>query len=261
MNENRARSTEKRSMTGVFDDPGRIAPHLDKAWRDEFILEARLQGVHGTVIGDALVTADTHVQESGESAEQAFGDPKTYARETAAASPTKTVGTGIPPLGLVGIVAGLLGMLGATSAAGAWQEGAPVTVTAGSLVGLGLLLTLVAAAVTWQTEILRLVVERRYLTAFGAPLVLTVVFVGVFLLLRQELFEVGAGAAGLVSVALLVLSSVLMITAVGEDNDGIVAPGEVTAPSLGARVAAGLIIPGLTLVLVLGFWLVFSVFG
>lgn len=261
MNDTHARKTRKSPRTGFFDDPGTIAPHLDKTWRDEFIVEARLQGVHGSAIGDALITADTHVQESGESAEQAFGDPKVYARETAAATPTKTVGMGIPPLSIVGIVVGLIGMLGATSAASAWQDGTPVPVTTGTLVGLGLLLALVAAVIIWQTAVLRLAVERRNLFAFGAPLVLTTVFVGVFLLLRQELFEVAAGTAGLVSVVLLALSSLLMLTGLGDDDDGIVAPGEPSSPSLASRLAVALIIPAMTLILVVGFWLLFSVFG
>ena len=71
-------------------DPGRLAPHLERAWREDFIVELRLRGVPGDVIGDALVTADTHVQESGESAGEAFGDARTYAKEIAENGGTAT---------------------------------------------------------------------------------------------------------------------------------------------------------------------------
>src|SRR5690606_10241200 len=84
MNDKHAGTSTGRRMSRL-DDPGRIAPHLGKSWRDDFIIELRLLDVPGNKIGDALVTADTHVQESRETAEEAFGDAKTYARETAAA--------------------------------------------------------------------------------------------------------------------------------------------------------------------------------
>lgn len=57
----------------------RLAPHVNPAWSEAFILEARLRGVLGTVIGDALAEVDAHVVDSGQSAEEAFGDPKDYA--------------------------------------------------------------------------------------------------------------------------------------------------------------------------------------
>lgn len=65
---------------GPFRDPGRIAPSGDKTWRDSFIIELRLLDVPGDRIGDELMTVETHVGESGESAPEAFGDPRAYAR-------------------------------------------------------------------------------------------------------------------------------------------------------------------------------------
>ncbi|HHU10606.1 MAG TPA: hypothetical protein GXZ60_11415 [Intrasporangiaceae bacterium] len=157
MTDNTQDTTGRR---GLFDDPGRIAPHLDKDWRDRFIIEARLQGVDGSAIGDALVTADTHVQESGESAQEAFGDPKQYARDTAAAS-TGSPGTGMPWSAILGALIGLIGMFGAVSAAGAWQEGQRLSVTTGTTVALVLLMALATVVIRFRSAFLRLAAERR----------------------------------------------------------------------------------------------------
>lgn len=50
-------------------------------WRDKAILELRMKGVPGEEIGEILTEVETHLQESGESPEDAFGDPVAYARD------------------------------------------------------------------------------------------------------------------------------------------------------------------------------------
>lgn len=257
MTDNTQDTTGRR---GLFGDPGRIAPHIDKDWRDRFIIEARLQGVDGTAIGDALVTADTHVQESGESAQEAFGDPTQYARDTAAAS-IRSPGTGMSRAAVLGVLIGLIGMFGAVSAAGAWQEGRPVSITTGTPVALTLLMALTTIVIALQGAFLRLAVERRIPFAFGVPVVVTALFVGIFLLFRQELFAVGAGTAGLISVALLAVSSLLLLVGLRDDDDLIAAPGDPRTPSMASRAVVPLILPGMTLLMAVGFWLTFSVFG
>lgn len=52
----------------------------DKQWLDEMIIELRLREVKGPAIGDAVAAVETHCAESGESASDAFGDPRSYAR-------------------------------------------------------------------------------------------------------------------------------------------------------------------------------------
>jgi len=93
------------------------------------------------------------------------------------------------------------------------------------------------------------------------PVVVTALFVGIFLLLRQELFSVGAGTAGLISVALLAVSSLLLLVGLRDDDDLIAAPGDPRAPSIASRAVVPLLLPGMTLLMVVGFWLTFSVFG
>ncbi|WP_420174727.1 hypothetical protein [Luteococcus sp. OSA5] len=52
----------------------------DKQWLDEMIIELRLRNVRGPAIGDAVAAVETHCAESGESASEAFGHPREYAR-------------------------------------------------------------------------------------------------------------------------------------------------------------------------------------
>lgn len=68
-----------------------FAPHTDKQWVSDFILEARLLEVPGATIGDSLAEIDSHVVESGESAQEAFGGPADYAR-----SVSSSFGTSAP---------------------------------------------------------------------------------------------------------------------------------------------------------------------
>jgi hypothetical protein len=55
----------------------------DDAWRDAFVLELRLRGVPGTVIGEALAEVDAHCADSGQTPAEAFGDPVRYAAQRA----------------------------------------------------------------------------------------------------------------------------------------------------------------------------------
>lgn len=70
-----------------------FAPHTDKQWVSNFILEARLLDVPGATIGDCLAEIDSHVVESGESAQEAFGDPAVYARAVSSSLDSSTPAT------------------------------------------------------------------------------------------------------------------------------------------------------------------------
>ena len=58
----------------------RLAPHVDQRWAETFIVELRLVDVTGARIGEALSEVESHCGESGQGADQAFGDPVAYAR-------------------------------------------------------------------------------------------------------------------------------------------------------------------------------------
>lgn len=59
---------------------GAIAPHVEPDWVEAMLLELRLQGVSGERIGAALAEVEAHVVDSGQNAQEAFGDPVAYAR-------------------------------------------------------------------------------------------------------------------------------------------------------------------------------------
>jgi len=51
-----------------------------RAWIDETVVELRLRDVRGEAIGDAVAQVESHCADSGERPQQAFGDPREYAR-------------------------------------------------------------------------------------------------------------------------------------------------------------------------------------
>lgn len=50
----------------------------DLQWRDRFVTELRMMEVAGSRVGDELKIVQDHLAESGETAEEAFGDPAEY---------------------------------------------------------------------------------------------------------------------------------------------------------------------------------------
>lgn len=109
-------------------------------WLDQLVLELRLRNVPGTIIGDAVATVRGHLADTGESPDEAFGDPADYARELG----LDRVG----PAGLGLMVAvnllGLLGLLALVDAAGPLASGRMVDVTAADI-----LLAAFAVAAAW----------------------------------------------------------------------------------------------------------------
>lgn len=241
-----------RKSHGIFGDPGAIAPSVDKAWRDDFIVELRLLDVPGDRIGDALMTVETHLAESGEDATEAFGDAKAYAREIAATTGSDGGGWAVGPLTVVSTLLGLLGMLVTAHAFSAWLEGESAGVTSGHLVGLGLLLALASAI--FFTGTLRAVVERPWLTVLLPALVIGVL-VGIFLLLREPLLTVAALPLGLAGLLMVVVGAVVSWVDAPDGGDDITAPGQPAAPGSRGRLAAALAMPVMTVVLLAFLWL------
>ena len=110
--------------------PDISTPHISKDWREDFIIAMRTQDASGEQIGDALATVDAHCAESGESAEEAFGDPTTYATTLV---PEPAAGSGFGASFLVGVLMGLLGLLIVPRAVDDWVTRTPFTVTIGTV--------------------------------------------------------------------------------------------------------------------------------
>jgi hypothetical protein len=62
-------------------------PDLDRTWVDKFTMQMTIQLADAGDIGKALAEVRSHCADSGLSAYQAFGDPKTYATTLAAELP------------------------------------------------------------------------------------------------------------------------------------------------------------------------------
>lgn len=105
------------------------------AWRDKAILELRMKNVPGAEIGEILTEVETHVRESGESPDDAFGDPVTYARERLA---SVKVGPENKSTMMTSVIGGAVG--GYILAHSAWRFGAGEPVLGGIPAWIGLLL-------------------------------------------------------------------------------------------------------------------------
>ncbi|WP_131103767.1 hypothetical protein [Ornithinimicrobium sufpigmenti] len=235
----------------IFGDPGSIAPSVEKAWRDDFILELRLRSVNGQAIGDALMTVETHVAESGASAHEAFGQPKAYAGEIASATAAAGSGWAVSATTIAGSLLGLLGMFLSVAAFTGWLEGEPVEVSTGGLVGFGLVILLASTA--FFTATLRLLAEHRWIV-LPIPALLVGALVGLFVLLEEPLFELPVPAVAAAGIILLVASVALSWAEQPADLDQVSAPGRKPSVSTFSQVAAAAIFPLMTLVLLLLTW-------
>lgn len=243
---------QRKRRDHLFSDPGAMAPSVDKSWRDDFLVELRLLDVPGPQIGDALMTVETHVAESGESAQEAFGDARAYARELVPG--VASTARQLSPVFVVGNLLGLIGLFVTSRAFQAWLEGGPVRVTVGDLVSAAVMLALMGLVMVFFDRLMRFVMDHPWW-------VFTLSFVGIGLLialptlfLRQELGAVHAGVLGLVGVVLVVVSSVIAYRSAAGDADEIVAPGQQPRGTHAGLVTA-LALPVATLAVLLITWI------
>jgi hypothetical protein len=193
--------------------------------------------VGGPTIGAALAEVDSHCVESGQSAEEAFGDPAAYARGLGLpgedeSSPRALLWSAAP------ILVQVLGMLLLLPSFAAWRTGALAQFSVGEFVNVGLLILLVAAAIRWIDVLLRTVIRRPFVAwAIGvAPLVL---FVASPLLFPTNALQVPPAGAIMLSVVLLVAGTGWSLAAQRADvTDIVVAPLATATPT---RATPGLV--------------------
>lgn len=244
-------TNKKAPSKGIFGDPGAIAPSVGKDWRDDLIIELRLLDVPGDRIGDALMTVEAHITESGESAQEAFGEARVYARDLASGSEPQR--WPVTPAVIAGAVVGVLGVLAITRSFSAWLAGGPVQVVRGDVVSLGVLVLLMLATIAMFTRVLRFVADHIW-PAFALSFVgLGAIFGLPVLLLRHPLLEAPSLTVGLVGLGLLAVSSMLMFVQTGQ-QDEIIAPGHSPSRTNGSLRAA-MILPVATLGTLLITWI------
>ncbi|WP_448070842.1 hypothetical protein [Georgenia yuyongxinii] len=205
------------------------APHarVDAAWENDFVLELRLLDVDGRLIGDALEQVRAHCAQSGESAEEAFGEPGAYARRLE--MPTE-------PARLAGVLApslvGLAGMFVTLAAVQAWDQGEPFTLTVGLLVAIGV----VVAAVTLAARHLRSIVDHTAwaIVLATVPLAAAVV-AGV--LLTAAVVRLPALPIVVLGVALLLGAAITEHRAVAGMADPVVSPVDAAGAARAQRSA------------------------
>lgn len=125
--------------------------HLVPArWRDELVLTLRLRDVSGAQIGDAVAHVESYCAESGETADEAFGDAREYAQSLPfdALVPSSTV---LSLSHLVRLGVSLAGMFVTIEAVSGWVSQETPSLTLGVLVAVPVVV-LVAVLVTRRLE-------------------------------------------------------------------------------------------------------------
>ncbi|WP_298889030.1 hypothetical protein [uncultured Serinicoccus sp.] len=245
-------------MTRTADeamDPRHLAPTVERRWLDAFLLERNLLGVRPDRLGDDVVTVESHVRESNESAQEVFGDPVAYARALPVGADRET---GLRRTDVAHICLGLAGLMLTAWALTGWLRGDGLAVTGGDLGSAALLGLLTALLLAAPEATLRVLVGRRRVVVV-APILLIGGFVAVQLLWPEELFTLPVLGPTLVGLAALLASSVI---AYRTFRDGALrAPGEAAAPGAARRRwTLVLLYPVLLVFLVLMGW-VPSLFG
>lgn len=199
-------TSRRQSHDASLPAPADLAPHVEPAWADAFVLELRLRGVSGAAIGAALAEVDSHCAESGEPAVGAFGDPVAYARELGLPVEAHQRAGLVRALGPTALQ--LAGLLLTTWAALPWRRGESLELTAGHLASAVALAVAVTALVVGADPVLRFVVERT-----AAAAVVAAVWVGgtvaLLVLLDDALLVVPAGPVLIVG-ALVLAAGVLV---------------------------------------------------
>lgn len=181
-------------------------PHIDQGWGERFIVEQRLADRTGAQIGDALATVDAHCGESGESAQEAFGDPAAYSQSLVGERGGEV--TRISSRTTLGIACGLISLLVVPRAIESWITGASFTASAGDLVGWAVVAALAAVVLIWPTPVLTWLF-RNPRKVFALPFAVLILLIIPQALLRGTVLDVGWGAPLVAGLVLLGLSVVL----------------------------------------------------
>ncbi|NKE09357.1 MULTISPECIES: hypothetical protein [Kocuria] len=174
-----------------------------KSWCDDFVMELRLMDVPGDVIGDRLAEVEAHCAESGETPDEAFGEPVAYAKTVGAESPKESAG-GLWATAALS-VGQVLALLVGTRAAGAWAAGESVAYNAVQV----LCLALAAAVLVLLPVALRFLLQRPLLTGLPYFASFMALALGAVLAGELDLPALITAPAALVTVGLFVVTVVL----------------------------------------------------
>ncbi|PFG35165.1 hypothetical protein [Sanguibacter antarcticus] len=210
-----------------------LAPHVEGLWAEELLVELRLQGVSGTMIGEALTEVESHCAESGERAEDAFGDATGYARSLGLPRSPDESATAVAAA-VIPVVVQLVGMYATTDAFDAWVAGDELGFTTGMVLSTAIMLGVIASAVVFTERVLRFIVAHPVFAYF-----LSMAIVGMYTLVtvlgRHVLVAVPAVPVLIVSAGVLVAGAAWQRTRSrsGVDDDPVTSPLAHLAPDTG----------------------------
>ena len=222
-------------------------PHISKRWRDDFTVTMRMQDASGEQIGDALATVDAHCAESGESAEDAFGDPTDYATTLV---PEPVSGSGLGATFLVGIFMGLLGLLMVPRAVEDWAAGTQFAVTIGDLIVLAIVLGVSGAVMALPRRVLPWLARAKYSTfALAGVAIMAVLVLVSMVFLTDVVAELDWRVALAIGIALL-SANVISTWRALSTPDPVADPRSPEAPRRRTQWLTALMFPILTVVIV-----------
>ncbi|MDH5151625.1 HAAS signaling domain-containing protein [Kocuria palustris] len=215
-------STAPESLAENHEVWQRPFVQLHRRWCDDFILELRLRDVPGPRIGDHLAEVESHCIETGADPQEAFGDPREYAREVGGADkPVQDGGTlRVTLINLAALVIFLTG----NDATNRWAQGEALSYNLVELIILGLLATGVASLLFMIGPLLR---RTRLGIAFFAGLFLLGALRALAGLLPAAPVVDGVPAAPVSVLAFLilcVLSTLEMRDLSSSDDDRVTSP-------------------------------------
>ncbi|QGQ18215.1 hypothetical protein GC089_01685 [Cellulomonas sp. JZ18] len=191
-------------------DLAALAPHVDATWRDDLVVELRLHDVPGDAIGAALAEVEAHCLDSGQSAQEAFGDARAYGAALAAAAGRRD-DEPVPLRTVVPAAVETLGIVATTSGAVAWLRGEPSEVHLAALVVLLAVGAGMVAITRWPTPVLRYLLEGSVWRIVLASLLVPGTSVAAALLAPEVAVELPAAPLAVLGLALLVTGTVLTL--------------------------------------------------
>ncbi|MHA7272773.1 hypothetical protein ACX80Z_05045 [Arthrobacter sp. TMT4-20] len=189
----------------------------DQQWLTDFVLELSHRGVGGRDIGDSKASVESHLADSGESAEEAFGSPVDYAQALEFAD---TPDESLPPV-LLPALLGIFGLMHYLPAIAAVAQGQPVRFTGTEF---ALFLALGVSLVLIVKNIFRLVKQWWWLLAIWMAVVGLGILASLLpLLLDLPELEANAGAVATITGVLLVGAGFWTRAAIN-NSEGVITP-------------------------------------
>jgi len=187
------------------------APHVDRAWVDDFVTELTLRGSDGRAIGAAVLEVESHMADRGGDVEEEFGAPREYAASLEIPDTQKFTRSEAAFAVAQSLFATLGVWLALTGIAGFFIGSAKI----GMLTGVTLALSIVIITITlmrWRGPLLRAIVDRpirativmaMLISAIGLLAALSTTLLPAFVVDTAPVIALGIGVALLLVWALL----------------------------------------------------------